>query len=401
MRDLLSQIQEIKSATSKKEKMRLLRVHDSPALRKLIFAAFSPTVVLGIGTVDFDDRPEDAPKETTLEEILTFINEVQSRKIKGNASKDVAWDLADRTHAPYRWITAGILGGNLRIGCDAKVINKVLPGLIPTLDIQLAEELHPDHLDFPGYASPKLDGMRCLAVVTRQGVRLFSRGGKAIECVPHIEAALKKLPLGYYDGELLHPAGFAATMRFCRSKIAKPGSDAVRFHIFDYIVEHEWDNPEMDAKSRFGKLKSIFATVESPSLVMVEHTLVIRNSDLLRLHKQFVAAGYEGTMFQHQGAYVRKRGWHLQKLKDFKSSEGRVIALIEGTGKNRGKTGSVRLKDLKTNVEFDLGSGFTDEERAELTPGTLGKIIEYRYQELTEDGVPRFPTFLRYRPDLS
>lgn len=402
MLELLKQIQAIKSATSKKEKAKLLREFDSPALRKLLFIAFSPTVVLGIGSVDYDLEPSvgEGVPETTLEDVLTFVRQVQEREIKGNASKERAAEITDRVHPDYRWIVAGILGGDLRLGMDVKGINSALPGMIPTLDIQLAEELHPDHIQFPGYASKKLDGMRCLGVVTRQGARLFSRGGKAIESVPHIEAALKKLPVGYYDGELMHPSGFQTTLRFTRCKGPKPGHDAVKFHIFDYIVENEWDAPVMPAKERFAKLEQILKSHQSPSLSLVEHTLIFKNSDLLRLHKQFTAAGFEGTMFQTTGAYVRRRGWHLQKLKDFKSAEGKVVELKPGSGKFKGMIGAVRLKDLKTGVEFDLGSGFTDDERAELCAETLDRIIEYRFQELTEDGVPRFPTFLRYRDDM-
>lgn len=156
----------------------------------------------------------------------------------------------------------------------------------------------------------------------------------------------------------------------------------------------------MPAKERFAKLSQAITNAAHPALALVEHTLIYRNSELLLLHKQFVAEGFEGTMFQTTGAYVRKRGWHLQKLKDFKSSEGKVIELKPGTGKFKGMVGSVRLKDLKSGIEFDLGSGFTDDERMAL-PGALGKIIEYRFQELTEDSVPRFPTFLRYREDIT
>ena len=402
MRTLLSQIQEIKTATSKRGKLLLLKRHDSPALRQLLFNAFSPTVVLGLGKLDYDSetREHDEHTETSLTDLLMFIRQVQARDIKGNASKDAALKLANLTPFKYRWIVAGILGGDLRIGCDAKDINKAIPDLIPTLNLQEAEELHPDHLNFPGYASMMLGGMRCLAIVTRHGVRLFSKGGNAIESVPHIESALKRLPVGYYDGELLHPSGHKVTIHFCRHPRPRFGHTAVQFFISDFIAESEWNDPRMPAKERFQKLERAFDSVDTSVLRMVPHTLVYRNSDLLRLHRQFIAAGREGTLFQTTGAYVRRKGWHIQKLKDFKASEGEVVELkVAKTGKHKGTVSSVRLRDLQTGVEFDLGSGFTDDEIDELGPSALGSIIEYRYQELSEARIPRSPSFLRYRPN--
>lgn len=404
MTSVLKQIQEVASASSKTEKIARLKANNSPLLRSLLFIAFSPTVVLGLGSSwcdpDNDDIPFDPATAAEPSELITLSNQITDRQVKGNAAKEAAAALVARVEPQFRWIAAGILSGKLRIGCDAKLLNKALPGLIPTLDIMLAEEFHPGHAHYPALASPKLDGMRCLAVVTSAGVRLFSRGGKPIDAVPHIEAALKKLPNGYYDGELLHPSGFQRTVSVCRAKEPKPGHDAVTYHIFDYIHPEEWEEPKTNAKARFNYLKQVLESRDLPALALVEHTQVKSNRELLRLHKEFIAKGYEGTMVQWDEPYKRRRGWHLQKLKDFLSSEGVVIGVTPGTGKYKGMMGSLRLRDLKTQNEFDLGSGFTDEDRQHPDAYWMSRVIEYRYQELTEDQIPRFPTYLRIRGDM-
>jgi DNA ligase-1 len=44
-------------------------------------------------------------------------------------------------------------------------------------------------------------------------------------------------------------------------------------------------------------------------------------------------------------------------------------------------------------------AGFTDAQRE--APPAVGSVITFKYGELTDDGVPRFPAYLRPRPDVS
>ncbi|MCY2993879.1 MAG: hypothetical protein NTY19_39290 [Planctomycetota bacterium] len=46
-------------------------------------------------------------------------------------------------------------------------------------------------------------------------------------------------------------------------------------------------------------------------------------------------------------------------------------------------------------LTFSVGTGFTDAERQH--PPSIGSSITFRYQELTDRGVPRFPSFVRVR----
>ena len=55
--------------------------------------------------------------------------------------------------------------------------------------------------------------------------------------------------------------------------------------------------------------------------------------------------------------------------------------------------------DKGTGVQFAVGSGLTDAEREQ--PPAIGTTITFRYQELSDRGVPRFPTFVRMRTDIA
>jgi DNA ligase-1 len=50
---------------------------------------------------------------------------------------------------------------------------------------------------------------------------------------------------------------------------------------------------------------------------------------------------------------------------------------------------------MEDGTKFAVGTGFSDAERE--SPPPLGSLITFRYQELSEAGVPRFPSFVGVR----
>jgi DNA ligase-1 len=73
-----------------------------------------------------------------------------------------------------------------------------------------------------------------------------------------------------------------------------------------------------------------------------------------------------------------------------------VIEHLPGAGRHKGRLGAV-LVEMPDGTRFSVGTGFSDAERQ--SPPAIGCVITYRYQELSEAGVPRFPTFLRVREE--
>lgn len=53
--------------------------------------------------------------------------------------------------------------------------------------------------------------------------------------------------------------------------------------------------------------------------------------------------------------------------------------------------------ELPGGTLFSVGTGLSDAERN--NPPPFGAIITFRYQELSDDGVPRFPTYVGVRDD--
>ena len=79
-------------------------------------------------------------------------------------------------------------------------------------------------------------------------------------------------------------------------------------------------------------------------------------------------------------------------------AEARVIGHSRGAGKHAGRLGALEV-ELADGTRFSVGTGLSDDERR--APPPLGTIITFRYQELSEAGVPRFPSYVGVRDDAA
>jgi DNA ligase-1 len=73
-----------------------------------------------------------------------------------------------------------------------------------------------------------------------------------------------------------------------------------------------------------------------------------------------------------------------------------VIGHLAGKGRLSGALGSLRVRS-SDGREFSLGTGLTDAQRKD--PPPIGSTVTYRYQSLTNNGLPRHATFWRVRSE--
>lgn len=105
------------------------------------------------------------------------------------------------------------------------------------------------------------------------------------------------------------------------------------------------------------------------------------------------ALGGEGLMLRQPASqYEVGRSSTLFKVKTFHDAEALVLDHQAGKGKHKGKLGAL-LVQLEDGTEFSVGTGFADAERA--APPPIGSYVTFRYQEFSDGGVPRFPSFVR------
>jgi DNA ligase 1 len=165
-----------------------------------------------------------------------------------------------------------------------------------------------------------------------------------------------------------------------------------------YVV---FDAPRMDApfEARIAHCKRYLDSVGPPYARAHPHR-ECRGTEHLQLElKRVEGLGGEGLMLRKPGSkYEVGRSSTLLKVKTFKDDEATVVGHLAGAGRHKGRLGALEVK-LKDGTLFSVGTGFSDAERA--APPPLGSLITFRYQELSEDGVPRFPSFVRVRTDVA
>ena len=100
-------------------------------------------------------------------------------------------------------------------------------------------------------------------------------------------------------------------------------------------------------------------------------------------------------MLHHKEAVYRSgRSGDLLKLKRFDDAEAVVLGYKPGKGKYQGMVGSLKVRS-RDGREFYIGSGLNNAQRRQ--PPAIGSVVTYRFQGLTNNGLPRFAVFLRER----
>lgn len=303
----------------------------------------------------------------------------------------------------------------IRLGCNVKLVNKAIPGLIYTHEVMLASKFE-GVLKEPVNISLKLDGIRCSLLCEDGKIKALSRQGKEIIGLNEIIEDIKLLGLdGYFiDGELIRinhdniPSddNFRLTTKIVNSK--DDNKTELEFVIFDMTPISDYHNKKCNT-DYCDRLDYML------SLLCVEHTKHIRlvdnfgvTDDVNEVYKKLdevVSKGYEGLMLNTlSGKYeFGKRPKSILKVKKMYTMDLRIIGFEEGQGAFSGTLGAI-LVDFKGNT-VKVGSGFELQDRYDVWNNQeeyLGKIAEIQYFEISKNEKNnneslRFPIFKRFR----
>jgi DNA ligase-1 len=268
-----------------------------------------------------------------------------------------------------------------RVGAALPALRLWQPIDVKTPALLLAQTWD-EHTDPAGWwLSEKLDGVRAYW----DGCQFLSRQGNRYHAPTWFTAGLPDFPL---DGEL-----WAGRKQFQRTvAIVRRHEDArglwkeVRFVIFDAPAAGG------GFEERFQLVRRSLEKRQLPYAHSLPHAACRGIRHLTDELNRIESLGGEGLMLRQPcSLYQAGRSPTLLKVKRFRDAEALVVGHEPGSGRHKGRLGAL-LVEMADGTRFAVGSGLTDLEREQ--PPSVGSTIVFRYQELTDRGVPRFPTFV-------
>ena len=276
-------------------------------------------------------------------------------------------------------------------------------GIVPMLAQSFAKHGH--KIKYPCHGQPKLDGIRCIAILKDGQCTLWSRTRKLITGVPHIAREIEKLFHDQdliLDGELYNHSfkhEFEKIVSFVRQEEPADGSEVVQYHIYDLVNNQSFEARHNLLFNLF--TKRVYKDDElNDTLRFVKTTTIFDEESVEGFFSHNVGKGYEGAMLRNAtGLYANKRSYDLQKVKEFDDSEFDIIGVEEGRGKLAGHAIFVCKTEKGTQFLAKM-KGDTARLKEYFDDHSLwkGKKLTVQYQGLTgKENVPRFPVGVAIR----
>ncbi len=258
-------------------------------------------------------------------------------------------------------------------------------------------------IGFPAYVQKKYDGIRCICYKKNNEIIMESRNGVKFENFRELREQMRQylndLPSTFhFDGELYTDKydfeTISGLVRLSEKKIKQEDLDKMRYmeyHIYDYIDTNNL-NETFDIRNQ--QLHQILNNRPQPNVKSVETVEIEKLEDVKTFHDHFVQQGYEGIMIRDKkGIYeIQKRSKFLQKYKEFQEDEFKIIGFKEGDGDEKGCI--IFECETSSKKPFSVRPRGTKEYRQSLFKDGntfINKNLTVIYQELSTDGIPRFP----------
>lgn len=297
--------------------------------------------------------------------------------------------------------------------------------------------IQPHH--YPVVLSPKFDGYRA---TTQPGfapgegsasIVVYSKNNKPIPNA-YVQQQLNHWAYTMLDGELIvgDPLEPGSLQRTSSGVTTRTGEPDFNFWVFDDIAR--LDLPFISRLARLSERFKKQLRGGGSRVCLVPHKIVLNVKELIAYEAQCVAAGWEGVMVRSREASYKQGGaepratlteLEVAKLKRKEHHEAKVLSVyeqMENTNEaSRDEIGRKKRSTAKAGkvgkgvlggchvvgtagrwegVEYDVGGGWTDAQRAKLwvTGDMIGRIMK------VETGVtpatfkaPQFPRFVDWK----
>lgn len=279
-----------------------------------------------------------------------------------------------------------------------------------------------EKIQYPVLGFPKIDGIRAVIhdrrPLSRKLITLPNKFIQGFFSHDHFQGLDGELVVGAPNDPLCIKHTTSGVM-------SVGGVPDFTFYVFD-----KWDASGGYGERYIAALNQVLGDACGPRVRLLKSKVLENEDDLLAYESGALDEGYEGIIvrdgfapYKHGRSTVREGG--LLKLKRFLDSEAEVLEVIEEqfngneaqkdnlgrtkrssakAGKvGKGRAGALRVRDLTTGVEFEVGTGLTDADKAEwwawweLGSRRHPRYVKYKFFPVGMQERPRHPVYLSWR----
>ena len=420
-------LQQLSSTASRKEKESILEINkDNETLKNVIRLALDPYTNFYIKKIPQYKKFEGP--ELSLELAMNMLHELSDRVVTGNAAIDYLSNILSKCSEDNAYVIKCIIEKDLKCGVSTSTVNKVFgKNFVTEYPVMLCEQFDMKYVnklqwDKGVRVDLKEDGCRVNIQVEGDKISFFSRKGRLIETHGVFDAQVLSLATQYitedgkafvldcvFDGELLavdergillpRKESNGICNKAIKGTLSKKEAEQLRVSLWDIIPLHHFKEGHCEAKlsQREDLLVNLFKIFSehcsNPKITLTPYVYVKSLEEAENIFKQYLEQGKEGIIIKNpESPWEDKRSQHFIKMKSEKECELRVIDVVEGEGKYKGKMGALTCTSECGNVIVNVGSGFKDIDREK--NWELGSIITVKYNEKIADKNGNYSLFL-------
>lgn len=398
-------VEQSNSSNSNLDKLKVLeQFKDDLEVTRMLKYVYSPFKQYYVTSKNLKKR-DDLINTATENDLFQLLDRLDNREITGHTAIAEVNGFIDNNQEHVDLIY-NIIDRNLKTRSTASMINKIIPGCIPTFDVALASAYDDktkkkvNFIEDDWYLSRKLDGVRCLAIFNEWGeVSLYSRSGKPFLTLENVRQELESLQLTnmVMDGEICMVdedgnEDFQSIIKEIKRKnhtIEQP-----LFQAFDLITAEDFAN-KVSKEPLYLRLQTLEMILGNPNLEYIKYLqqYLTTGEDMVKEQMAIAAKeGWEGLMLRKDDVYKGKRSQDILKVKKMFDAEYVVVGLenainrviVDGKEVDEMMLKNVVIEHKGNRVQ--VGSGFSLEQKRNFFENPnkiLNKTITVQYFEET------------------
>ena len=388
------------ATNSNTDKLEVLKTYTQyESVKKALYYTYNTFKQYGVTSANCKKNSDLMGHSNTYGDFFLLLDDLSNRVCTGhtaiaNVNRYV------QENKQYEDLIFNIIDRNLKTRSTASMINKVLPGLIPTFDVALAkafDEKTQKKVDWNDcwFVSRKLDGVRCLTVIDENGEpKFFSRQGKEFLTLDNLKTDIKALGLKntVLDGEVCivddnGDENFASIIKEIKRKDHKIGNPF--YWMFDMLTMEEFSSKK--SKSVFAeRIANLQRISKESKFIGVLDQWIGSDKVFSEMMTESKVGGWEGLMLRKNETYKGKRSNEILKVKQMHDEEYVVVDLendyhrviVDGAEVEEEMLKNVIIEHKGNRVH--VGSGFSHDQRRHYFANPneiLGKQITVQYFE--------------------